>query len=98
MLTLAACLLPGCMPDRSDMRGAYYTPNAPVYHRSAVAISNTPEASACGRQCQQTHEISAYNCQKPYTQYNGRLVELEVQACVDKDDNERDDCLRTCPK
>jgi hypothetical protein len=68
----------GCKPDRPGMRG-FYIPKDAVSRRPAVAISNMPEALACGRECQQTHEISAYTCQEPYTPYNRRRVEQEVQ-------------------
>jgi hypothetical protein len=78
--------------------GYYYTPKPSVSRPPAVVVANTPQAQACARTCQQTHEISRGNCRQPYTQYNGREVEREVQACVDKADDARDACLSTCPK
>jgi hypothetical protein len=76
----------------------YYTPKPSVSRPPAVVVADTPQAQACFRMCQQTHEISRGNCRESYTQYNGREVEREVQACVDKADDARDACLRTCPK
>lgn len=76
----------------------YYRPKPSISRPPAVAIANTPEAQACARTCQQIHETSRLNCRESYTQYNGREVEQEVQACVDKVDDARDTCLGTCPK
>jgi len=82
----------------SILGGCYYTPKPSVSRSPGVAVANTSEAQACARSCQQTHDLSCLGCGRSYTQYNGREVEQQVQACVDKVDDARDACLSTCPK
>ncbi len=77
--------------------GMYYTPKPSISRPPSVAVANTPDAQACSRTCQQTHEISRGNCHQSYTQYNGHEVQREVQGCVDRVDDARDSCLMTCP-
>jgi hypothetical protein len=88
---LSASILGGC----SDF---YSRPKPSISRPPAVVVANTPEAQTCARTCQQIHETSRLSCGESYTQYNGREVEQEVQACVDKVDDARDSCLGTCPK
>jgi hypothetical protein len=76
----------------------YYRPKPSISRPPAVVVANTSEAQACARTCQEIHETSRLSCSRSYTQYNGREVEREVQACVDKVDDARDTCLGTCPK
>lgn len=76
----------------------YYRPKPSISRPPAVVVANTPEAQACARTCQQIHETSRLNCRESYTQYNGREVEQETQACVNSVDDARDSCLGTCPK
>jgi|HubBroStandDraft_4_1064222.scaffolds.fasta_scaffold1388960_1 hypothetical protein len=76
----------------------YYRPKPSISRPPTVVVANTPEAQECARTCQQILETSRLNCRESYTQYNGREVEQEAQACVDKVDDARDTCLGTCPK
>jgi hypothetical protein len=92
LMVAGSAIVNGC-----DVQGFYYVPKHSVSRPPAVSVANTPEAKACWRTCVQTHEISAGNCREAYTQYNGRRIEQEIQQCVDRADDSRDSCLKTCP-
>ena len=86
LLFVSGCALPG----------GYYTPKPSTCRPPAVQVPNTKDAQACARTCTQTHEICRGNCKMAYTQYNGREIEKQVQACHDKCDDDRDGCLKGC--
>ena len=92
LIAAVSAIVYGC-----DVQGFYYVPKHSVSRPPAVSVANTPEAKTCWRTCTQTHEISVGNCRQAYTQYNGRRIEQETQECVDRVDDSRDSCLKTCP-
>lgn len=78
--------------------GCYYVPKHSVSRPPVVPMPASASGQACWNSVIQTHEICRGNCRFPYTQYNGREVEMRTQSCVTTCDDTRDANLGKCPE